>query len=62
MEDIRQRQVDWYRVNGRYPALRIVRDSQQAEYVIGDWSWSRMPVPAEVIEPRMDKAIYQGQP
>jgi len=42
LEDLQARQVVWYRSNGRYPDDRIVHDSGGNEYVIGDWSWSRM--------------------
>jgi len=66
-EESAQREVAWYRQNGKYPH-RLVRDSKGVQYVMGDWSWNRRHRPCpncnrpytterEVIEPQMRAAI-----
>jgi|SRR6185369_16100024 len=55
---IQEMEVEWYRVCGKYPELRIKKDTSGNAYVIGDWSWSRGKYPPEVIEPRM--AVHCG--
>lgn len=55
--DRSDREVAWYRINGKHPA-RISRRSSGGEYVIGDWSWNRdNPQAQEWIEPQMSAAL-----
>ena len=69
---VSEAEVRWYSQHGRF-RHRIVRDSEGAEYVIGDWSWNRRMEPCsrcnrrlpgqaegwEVIEPEMRDAIAE---
>ena len=46
----------WYRKNGKYPKERIVKDSQEKDYVIGDYSWNTKAANKnrqEFVEPEM---------
>ncbi len=56
-DEVCEREVAWYRKHGKY-IERIVREfsGQGAEFVVGDWSWSRNhPDKPEIIEPLMNQ-------
>lgn len=42
IENYQAWEVEQYRLYGNYPD-RITRDSSGQEYMIGDWSWNRLP-------------------
>lgn len=50
-------EVNWYRMNGRYPAERIARARDGTEYVIGDFSWNAGGNSPEIIEPIMSRYV-----
>lgn len=53
-----QFEVRWYRKHGRHPnRIRREHGGRGDQYVIGDWSWHRIPdAPDESIELAMDIA------
>lgn len=62
LNPIAEREVIWYRKNGKYPE-RIVTNNQNKLYVIGDWSWNRLyPNKFEEAEKQMKlfSDVYEG--
>lgn len=62
MNDIAESEVDWYRINGRFPS-RIKKDAKGNLYVIGDASWNlhRPLHERENFEPAYEKYKYSPQ-
>lgn len=54
-------EVRWYRVNGLYPAARIAKDAYGNDYLIGDWSWNRGQNLSEIVEPRINAALFNAR-
>lgn len=37
---VREKELAWYRKHGKYKNSRIVKDANDNDYVIGDFSWN----------------------
>lgn len=57
-----QREVAWYRNNGKYPAERIALCGNGEPYVIGDDGWNNGTNQPEWIERQMERALKSVTP